>query len=123
MPASAGERVLGRNLHPGAGLTPSATTIWQDLTPHALSGWARSLRFCPLFFRALVNTTFRNSFQQQAVANTGVMSSASLSGHDSFYRSSAFARPLFTPYAENADVYENSRRGPRLGLPSDPVGV
>src|SRR6266498_613914 len=50
----------------------------------------RQGRICPpltAFFSGLGKTYLPDSFRAQAVANTGAMSSESLSGHDSFYRS------------------------------------
>jgi hypothetical protein len=47
-------------------------------------------RICPslsAFFSGLGKTSLPDSFRVQGVANTGAMSSESLSGHDSFYRS------------------------------------
>ena len=50
---------------------------------------------CPVvsaFFSGLGKTYLSDSFRVQGVANTGAMSSASLSGHDSVYRLIPFAR-------------------------------
>src|SRR6266511_205934 len=62
------------------------------------------------FFWALGKTSLPHSFPEQGLANTGGLSSASRSGHDSFYRSFRLASWLFQAYAEKCGSVRKFRK-------------